>query len=169
MSWYKKALIKYKKELIQSTVISLLISFLFSLWYFASGKSFEWQSIAPISQPSIFIRYLYSAFTFVTIGAFLYYVIELWKGLHFIFVTVLGSWKLYNSVKWLVWTALILITYFYIVPTVVKILNTVISFFFNIAMFLFYLFPIIGSFVIIFIVSAYIFIYLKERPIKSSE
>ena len=112
MTWYKKVLAENKKEIITSAIISIVITLAFSVWYFITGKDFEWRTISPISQPSLLHRYFYSAFVFVTIGAFLYYVVKLWKILHFIFVKTLGAWGLYKLVKWLLWTSLILLTYF---------------------------------------------------------
>src|SRR3989338_10446654 len=100
MTWYKRILTENKKEIITSTTISIVITLIFSIGYFINGKGFEWRAINPISQPNLLHRYFYSAFIFVTIGAFLYYVIKLWKILYFIFVKTLRAWGLYNFVKW---------------------------------------------------------------------
>ncbi len=163
MSWNKKALLKYKNELIQSTIISLLLTLVFSIWYILSGKRFEWQEINPISQPGILDRYFYSAFVFITIGAFLYYIVKLWKGLHFIFVKVSGSWELYKVVKWLVWTFLILITYFYIIPVIIGMLNAIISFFYNIFIWIMYVLPIPALFIAIFTITVYVLRFKDKR------
>lgn len=150
MKWYKKVLVENKKEITYSVTISIMVTFAFSLWYFATGKPFEWRTINPIEQPSLLYREFYSAFVFVTVGAFLYYVVKLWKFLYFIFVTVLRSRELYELVKWVVWTSLILTTYFYVVPIVVGVLNAVISFFYNTAFLLLYLFPPLGVLAAVF-------------------
>jgi hypothetical protein len=163
MTWYKKVLAENKKEIIASAVISIVITLAFSVWYFINGKGFEWRVISPISQPSLLQRYFYSAFVFITIGAFLYYVVKLWKILYFIFVKTLGAWGLYNLVKSLLWTSLILLTYFYIMPAVVNVLNTVISFFYNIAILLFYLVPPVGIFLIVFLLGHGIYTIAKGK------
>jgi len=161
--WYKKVLKKYKKEIVKSTVSSIVVTLMFSFWYFTSGNSFKWETISPISQPSIFARYFYSAFAFITVGAFLYYVVRLWKGLYIIFGKILGNYPLYEFVKWIVWTLLILITYFYIVPTVVNILNVVISFIYNMSILMLYLYPPVGILGGVFIITYYIFKKLDQR------
>jgi len=168
MSWYKKILTENKKGIIQSAIISLVITLAFSIWYFISGNCFEWKTISPISQPSLLYRQFYSAFVFVTIGAFLYYIVKLWKFLYFILVKILRSWGLYELIKWALWTFLILITYFYIVPIVVDILNAVISFFYNLAILLLYLFPPIGIFLIVFL-SGYAIHIVTKRMIDKSD
>lgn len=163
MAWQKETLLKYKKELVQSALISLITTLIFSVWYFVSGRNFEWHPITPISQPSIFVRYLYSAFTFFTLGAFLYYVVRLWSVLYFIFVKILRDRKLYNLVKSLIWPGLILITYFYIVPTVVDLLNGAISFFYNLMILFLYLSPILGLFVGIFLICLYCYLKTHQK------
>lgn len=167
MTWYKKVLAENRKEIITSAIVSIVITLAFSVWYFITGKGFEWRAISPISQPSLLHRYFYSAFVFVTIGAFLYHIVKLWKILHFIFVEILGIWKLYKLVKWILWMSLILSTYYYIMPTVVSVLNAVISFFYNITILLLYLTPPVGIFLIVFSLSYAIYIVVKEKFILS--
>jgi hypothetical protein len=163
MIWYKKVLKENQKEIYYSAAFSFVMSLGFLIWSHIHGSVFVWQSISPIEQPTIFERYFYSAFTFVTIGAFLYYVIKLWKGLHFIFVKVLGSWEIYNLVKSLVWLGLMAVTYFYIVPAVVGIMNAVLSFFYNIFNLILYISPGIGVFLILTVVGAYGLALAKNR------
>ncbi len=162
-SWYKKVLKENQKEIYYSAALSFVVSLGYLIWSHFQGSVFIWQSISPIEQPSIFARYFYSAFTFVTIGAFLYYVVKLWKGLHFIFVKVLGSWEIYNLVKYFVWLGLMAITYFYIVPIVVEIMNVVLSFFYNIFNLVLYISPGIGVFLILTAVGAYGIALAKKR------
>ncbi len=163
MTWYKKVLTENKKEIIISAIISLIITLAFSVWYFITGKGFEWKEINPISQPSLLNRYFYSAFVFSTIGAFLYYVVKLWKGLYFVFVRTLRSRELYELIKWLLWTSLILLTYFYIMPAIVEVLNAVISFFYNVAILLLYLAPPVGIFLFVFLSGYGVYALLKRR------
>lgn len=165
MAWYRDVLTKNKEEIKQSAIASLILSLVYLLYTYSSGHTFAWQEINPIEQPTIFVRYFYSAFTFVTLGAFLYYVVKLWKGIYFICVKVLGSWDLYRLVKSLVWLGLMAVTYFYIVPTVVEILNAVISFFYNIFNFILYLSPTIGVFLILSVIGAYLIKKAKREPV----
>lgn len=164
--WYKKALIEQKKKISEPATTSLLIMILLSLWYFTSGVNFEWQSISPVSQPSLSARYFYSAFAFVTIGSFLYYIVGFWKLLYFICIKILNDKKLYSLSKGIFWTFLILLTYFYVVPIVVDLLNSVISFFYNILIILLYISPVPISFVIILLSINY---FKKPKIIKNVE
>ncbi len=150
MKWHKKILIQNKKEITHSAIVSIAITFAFSIWYFLKGSTFEWRPINPISQPSLLVREFYSALVFVTIGAFLYYVVKLWKILYFVIVEIMGSRELYKFVKSLIWIFLILTMYFYIVPRVVDFLNGTISVVYNISILLLYLFPPVVLFVTIF-------------------
>jgi len=163
MTWYKKVLAEKKKEIITSAIISIVITLAFSVWYFITSKGFEWKEINPISQPSLLNRYFYSAFVFTTIGAFLYYVVKLWKGLYFVFVRTLGNRELYKLIKWLLWTSLIFLTCFYIMPAIVEVLNTVISFFYNTAILLLYLVPPVGIFLLAFLSGYGVYTLLKRR------
>lgn len=149
MSWYRDTLEKNKNEIVRSAALSMLPTFIFSIWYFLGKKTFEWHSISPISQPSLLVREFYSALVFVTIGAFLYYVVKLWKVLYFIIVEIMGSSELYKFVKSIIWIFLILAMYFYIVPKIVDFLNGSISIVYNISMLMLYLFPPVGLFMII--------------------
>jgi hypothetical protein len=162
MSWYKKVLQEFRTEIWYSALLSFVVSLAYLLWSHWHGTLFEWKPISLIEQPSLLYREFYSAFVFVTVGAFLYYVVKLWKFLYFIFVKTLHSRELYEFVKWIVWMSLILITYFYIVPVVVDILNAVISFFYNIFNLILYLSPTIGIFVILCVVLGYSFIKVRK-------
>lgn len=163
MVWYKRVLAENKKEIITSAIISIVITLAFSVWYFITGKGFEWRTISPIEQPSLLNRYFYSAFVFSTIGAFFYYVVKLWKGLYFIFVKMLRSRELYELIKWALWTSLILLTYFYIMPAIVEVLNAVISFSYNVVILLLYLAPPVGIFLLVFLSGYGFYIFLKWR------
>ena len=98
MSWYKKVLTKNKEDIITKTIFVIVFALITLLWHFVFGKSFEWREISPISEPSILIRYFYSALVFVTFGAFLHWI-NFYKFLHFLIVKTLGNWKLYKDIK----------------------------------------------------------------------
>ncbi len=165
MTWHKKVLKENRNEIGYSAAFSFIIALGYLLWVYFHGSVFEWRSISPLEQPSLIEREFYSAFVFVTVGAFLYYVVKLWKFLYFVFVKTLHDRKLYEAVKYVVWTGLILLTYFYIVPIVVDILNAIISFFYNIFNLILYLSPTIGIFAILCVVLGYGLIKAKNEPI----
>ena len=98
MSWYKKVLTKNKKDIITKTMFIIVFALVTLLWHFILGKNFEWQEISPVPEPNIFIRFLYSALFFVTLGRFLYRK-KFYKSLHFLTVRILGNWKLYKDIK----------------------------------------------------------------------
>lgn len=131
MTWYKHTLTKYRKEIIFTAVLSILFSLIILLWHFGLGKSFAWTKIEPISAPGLLERYFYSAFVFVTIGAFLHFI-RFYQFLHGIIVGIFGDWSLYKSIKGFIWSGLILVSYFWIIPRIVDFLNAIISFFYNI-------------------------------------
>jgi hypothetical protein len=162
--WYKKTIEENKKEVILSAIISLSITFIFSLWHYASGKPFGWHSISPISQPGFLAVEFYGIIAYFTIGAFLFYVLRFWQFLKLICVDGFGSWKLYNDAKWIVRVILALITQFYIVPTVVNWANVVISFFYNMWFLLLYAYPPIVIFLAIFSILIYLAIKGVLKP-----
>jgi len=91
--WYKKAIIKNTKKIVSSGTTYVILAFVLLLWHFALGIKFEWQTISPLSAPSIFVRVFYSAFTFCTIGLFLY-VIKFYKSC---MISLSKLWSFVNS------------------------------------------------------------------------
>ncbi|MDD3190800.1 MAG: hypothetical protein PHI66_03875 [Candidatus Pacebacteria bacterium] len=149
--WYKKILLKNARELVSNGTTYVVIALVFLLWYFALGIKFEWQHIAPLSEPSIFIRSFYSAFTFCTLGLLLY-MVGFYKILHDIIVKAFGMWGLYNFIKAVLWLFLMWISYAYLVPWLFKVLNAGISVLFNIANLVLYALPPVGISLIISII-----------------
>lgn len=145
MTWYKKVLKENKKEIASSAAFAIVFALAILLWHFAFGKSFQWETISPIDAPSIFSRALYSALVFVTFGAFLY-----WIKFYQLLYHLISDRQLYRGIKGLIWGFLILAMYFWVVPTVVEILNAIISFFYNILNLILYLFPPLGISLIVF-------------------
>ena len=158
--WYKKVLLKNARETVSSGTTYVILAFVLLLWYFALGLKFQWQSISPLSTPSIFVRAFYSAFTFCTLGLFLY-VIGFYKVLHDIVVKVFGMWGLYNFIKAVLWLFLMYISYAYLVPWLFNVLNTSASILFNIANFVLYVLPPIGISLILVV----IYILLKRKKL----
>jgi hypothetical protein len=150
-NWHKKALLENTKTIVSSATTYIIFAFVLLLWHFALGIKFEWQTISPLSAPSIFVRVFYSAFTFCTIGLFLY-VIKFYKVLHDIVVKTLGMWELYNFIKAVLWAFLMYISYAYLVPWLFDVLNASISILFNIANLVLYVLPPVGIALILSIV-----------------
>jgi len=160
--WYKKALIKHGKSVFYSAIGSLIFSLVILFWYFIFDKQFEWKEIHPIPEPKIFIRLLYSALVYTTLGAFLYWI-KVYQFLYKLLVTWLGDWRSYQELKRGIWGILILLMYFWIVPFVVQLLNTILSFFYNIFWLLLYLFPPLGASLILLLLFHLIRIKLREK------
>jgi hypothetical protein len=161
--WHKKALVKNAKDVVSSGTTYVILALVFLLWNFALGIKFQWQSISPLSAPSIFVRVFYSAFTFCTLGLFLY-VIKFYKVLHDIVVKAFGMWGLYNFIKAVLWAFLMYISYAYLVPWLFNILNGGISILFNIANLALYALPPVG----IALVLSIIYLLIKNKYGKRS-
>ncbi len=149
--WYKKVLLKNAKEVVSNGTTYAILALVLLLWHFALGIKFEWQPISPLSEPSIFVRAFYSAFTFCTLGLFLY-VIKFYKVLHDIVVKAFGMWGLYNLIKAVLWLFLMYISYAYLVPWLFNVLNTSASILFNVANFVLYALPPVGIALILSVV-----------------
>lgn len=149
--WYKKVLLKNTKEIVSSGTTYMILVLVFLLWHFALGIKFQWQSISPLSAPSIFVRVFYSAFTFCTLGFFLY-AIKFYKVLHDIVVKAFGMWGLYNFIKAVLWAFLMYVSYAYLVPWLFNVLNTSMSVLFNIANLVLYALPPVGISLILSII-----------------
>lgn len=149
--WYKKVLLKNAKEVVSDGTTYAILALVLLLWHFALGIKFEWQNIAPLSEPSIFVRAFYSAFTFCTLGLLLY-VLRFYKVLHDIVVKAFGMWELYNLIKALVWLLLMYVSYAYLVPWLFNILNASASLLFNIANLVLYAIPPVGIGIVLSII-----------------
>ena len=154
MHWYERTFKKYSKEILSGAVFSILFSLFLLLYVFVAGYSFTWTDISPIEEPSIFVRIFYSALTFVTLGAFLY-KIHFYQGLY----RILGDWQSFREAKAIIWVVLMALMFFVIVPTVVGILNAVLSFGYNVIALLLYLCPPLGAALILFL----FYVYFKKK------
>lgn len=146
-SWQKKTILKYIKENEKSVLLSLALSLGLLFWYFALGQTFEWRTIEPIDFP-ILSRFIISAITSLTVGNLLYHLF-FYKILSF-FCRLFGvSKRKYEKIKAEIWKFLMVITFLFIVPVMVKFFNAVVSFFYNIYQFLLYVAPPVGFAVIV--------------------
>lgn len=160
MQWYQKVLTKYKRETIFSVVFFIVFALLILLWHYFLGKSFVWKNIEPFEVPGIFERAIYSAFVYVTIGAFLYWT-RFYQLLYLIFVGFLGVFRLYKGIKKIIWWGLMAAMYFWIFPRIVDLLNAICSFFYNMFGLILYTLPPLGVSLILCI-PLVIFLYKKK-------
>lgn len=145
-NWYQKILIKYKTEIISSVLGAFSFTLTINLLQYYSGQGFIWRHYEFISAPDIFQRTFYSALTFITLGAFLYFI-RFYQALHFIIVEIIGSWSLYKGIKSLIWLFLMFTSYSYF-PKLVDVINNIISFIVNLFfLILFVAPPLIFSFI----------------------
>ena len=139
MIWYKRVLEDYSRGTVVSIGLTMFCLFIMAAIQLVNGRVFEWTNITPIDTPDIWVRLLYSALTYVSIGALLYYI----RFYQFLSMLYGRNRRGYRDAKGIIWSALILLMFFVIVPTGVDVLNTVISFFYNILLFLVYVSPVI--------------------------
>ncbi len=131
MTWYRNVLKTKWKEVTFSAAFAVVFALAVLLWHFFTEKGFEWQSINPVEAPGLLPRLFYSALVYVTLGAFLF-ATGFYKFLYSLYRGTRGGWRKYNEMKDLIWWGLILGMYFVIIPFIVDVLNTIISFFYNI-------------------------------------
>lgn len=149
MTWYERILVKKRKETVSAVVFAILFALSVTLWHYAMGKSFGWQSISPVEVPDLLPRLFYSALVYVTLGKILYNL-GFYKVLYSLYRGMSGGWRAYNKTKDLIWWILIGGMYFAIIPVVVNILNAVLSFFYNAYVLILYLFTSLGISVLVF-------------------
>ncbi len=162
-TWYKATLSSYfeqKKPQVLCTVLALLFvaSVLAQVYIF--NHKFVWVGIEPF-KPLPWVRILFSALTFVTIGAALY-AVRFYQLLHFIFVILLDDEKTYKGIKALIWLLLMGFMYYYVQPFVIKYLNIIASFVFNVISFVIYLSPALG--VTLIAALAYLAVKTLNKP-----
>jgi hypothetical protein len=158
MKWYIKVLKEYSHETAISVCVILSVLFIMAIFQLTSGHTFVWHSIAPIERPDIFSRFIYSALTYFSLGAFLYYI-RFYQLLSWIFGR---DRRGYNDMKGIVWFGLIWIMYASIVPAAVNVLNSVVSFFYNVLVLMTYVSPV--ALVILLIVIACIIYRRGQSP-----
>jgi len=150
MNWHKKILAKHKAKIISLAAGIVALISAFSLWRFALGKTFEWINIAPLHTP--FSYAFYSTLVFVGPGAYLYYFTDFYKDLWYFFRHTLSSPGLHKNVKWAIWVSMVA-AMFFVVKAVFDLINTIVSFLYNIFFLILYLSPSIGVAIIVFAVS----------------
>lgn len=139
LSWYREILKSYSRKTIVSVGLVLVLLLGAALFQLYRGATFEWSSIEPIKQPDVMNRLLYSALTFISIGAVLYWL-RFYKFLSWVFVS---DRRGYREAKRVVWVGLMLLMYLYITPATVDLLNACVSFAYNILLLILYMSPLL--------------------------
>jgi hypothetical protein len=128
--------------------VTLFILLAMTIFQLLNGSPFVWRNIEPMDQPGLFARLLYSALTFVTIGALLYFI-----RFYQLLSSLFGHDRQgYRSAKKLIWLGLMYLMFTVLVPTGVNILNTILSFVYNIFVLMLYLSPIASSILVVIII-----------------
>lgn len=169
MSWHDEALVRYRKEIAVSAVFVVLVSLSTALWHFVLGHSFEWQSISPIDQPSILQRTFYSALTFGTLGAYLYYCTNFYRKLYDAFARGRRDKSLHRGIKKVIWLVLMGVV-FVAVGLVVSFLNTVMSLLYNLSLLALYMAPPVATAAALTTAGYFLIRYLRSRaspPLES--
>jgi hypothetical protein len=161
--WYKKVIAEYRKEVVNAAIMAFVATFVFSLLYFILGKNFEWRTVN-LSEPTLTLRLL-SGLVFSSLGRVLY-KLKFYYVLKVILVYVLRARDLYYALKKIIWYFLMFVMGYYIVPWVMNAINFILTILLNVVMFVAYIAPLIGVFVVVFIPVCY---FLKKRGTKKTE
>jgi heme/copper-type cytochrome/quinol oxidase subunit 2 len=137
-SWYSRVLYNYSRKTVVAVGITILVLLVTSVIQLVNGASFEWKNIAPIEAPDFWTRILYSALTYVSLGAALYYV-GFYKFLSMMFGR---DRRGYREAKSRIWGLLMLVMFIFIVPSAINILNSTLSFIYNILLLFVYVSPV---------------------------
>lgn len=159
-TWYLNVFIKYRKETLATSLFVLTLSLSYTTWQFILGHNFVWKDIELISAPDIFDRYFYSALSFVTVGAILYFI-RFYQLLHILTVELMGSWELYKTIKKVIWFFLMLLSFFTF-QHVVDLINKVISFIYNTIIFALFISPPL-LFSLTFSITLYVLMFKKKH------
>lgn len=145
-TWFERTIVDYirlnEPKVLSGALVLVFCSFI-SAQIFLFNNTFIWTHIEPLS-PLPWIRILFSAITFVTIGAVLF-ALRFYQLLSFIFHTILHDHEGYVAAKAIIWFALNYFIYFYVQPIVIKFLNEIISFIYNFITLLLYVSPALGG------------------------
>ncbi|NTW15329.1 MAG: hypothetical protein HGA38_03090 [Candidatus Moranbacteria bacterium] len=160
-----KILKKEAKSIALSAVAVFVFLLVFQLREYFSGEVFVWKSIKPLSAPSFWNRAFYSAFTFFTFGAFLYWI-KFYKLLYAVLVDIFDARRLYESVKGLLWIALMWVSYHWTIPAIFDGLNLSASIVFNLLSLSLYLLPPVGISMIVTLALWYIIVKNESNPTR---
>lgn len=150
MVWYEKVIKDYSRETIIGVCVTLFVFLAMAIFQLSNGSPLVWQNIEPVDQPDLFARLLYSALTFVTLGAILYFI-RFYQLMSWLF----GSNRRgYRSAKKIIWVGLMYLMFTVFVPAGVSVLNTILSFFYNAFVLTLYLSPVLSGVLMAIIIAA---------------
>jgi len=150
MTWYEKALKNNRQEIISGTIFAVTSALALLIWHYTFGATFTWDSISPISAPWEYA--FYSALVYLGPGAYLFNHTSFYKDLWRTFRKNMKAYHLHKAIKKIIWYSMAAIMLI-IVIVAVYLLNTVISFFYNIIRLILFLnFPL-GFGLVAFLVS----------------
>lgn len=142
MSWHKDRILRffrsYKKEIIVSCSVILILT----IYHIFSDKSFVWRDYEPLPEPTLTLRLL-SALVFDSFGWILYQL-RFYYVLYIVIVGVFRNKPLYRDLKKVIWYGLMFVMGFVVAPWIVDVLNSILSFFYNILLLIIYVFPPYG-------------------------
>ena len=142
-TWYKKVLTEKRNEVFLAITLTATFSLAMLLWHYAMGQSFHWEATEPIEQPGLLPRLFYSALVFAGPGRWLFDA-GFYKALYSLFKGTRGGYRAFTRAKADIWHLMILATCFVVIPWAVNILNTLLSFTYNIVSLILYLVPPLG-------------------------
>jgi hypothetical protein len=167
MSWHadaiKKFITEYKKEIAATTLVILLLT----VFHLVSDRTFQWRKIEPFPEPTLTMRLL-SALVFDTFGLILYRL-KFYYVLYIFFVVILRSRELFYALKKIVWFALMFIMGFWVAPWFIDTLNSIVSIFYNSALYVLYLFTPYGASMLLIPAVIAIFYYQRRLQERNNE
>jgi len=149
MSWRKEAIVNFYRDYKKEIVASCLVVFILTIYHLFSDKAFIWRDYEPLPEPTLPLRLL-SALVFDSFGWILYQF-RFYYVLKIIIVGIFRSKAVYRELKKVIWYGMMAVMGFVVAPWVVNMLNSIFSFFYNIFLFILYLFPPYGLSLILII------------------
>ena len=163
MNWREKIFKKHLKETLFTSIFSTILILMIIIGNQFFWWSFQWQEIDPIDMPPIWIRGVLSFFAFYTLGKLLFEA-YFYKILYEVMKFFGSSYREYERTKKKIWYMLMFVTAFVVIPWIIDVLNSILSFFFNIFQFLISIwhFTWISLGITLIIVLGYFYITKKE-------
>lgn len=164
MSWHEDRITRFFRSYKKEIIVSCLVILILTIYHIFSDKSFIWRDYKPLSEPTLTLRIL-SAFVFSSFGWILYQL-RFYYILYIVIVGIFRNKPLYRDLKKVIWYGLMFIMGFVVAPWIVDLLNSFLSFFYNIFLLIIYVFPPYGLPLII-ILTVLISIYINNRSMSN--
>ena len=156
MEWQIKAIRDGSEKILISSALAVCFFIVLTIWIFATGKTFWWQSIEVLSPLPPWAK-LWSGLTFSTTGFVLFHL-----GFYRVLYQAIPFYPLYSLVKAIIWLVLTLLTYWFF-DALFKVVNSILSFFYNIWQLFLFIFPAIGITLGLTLLASGIFLLYKKR------